>query len=153
MKYNELLGLGISSEQHDDSIVLRVNGEVDLATASDLAHHIEAAVAAAPTAVIVDMSGVSFLASVGMSVLIAARRKACCSTSLVVVASGPSTGRPMHLVGLDAAVPIFTDVRSALESVGSTVEDLTVDASAPYEISPGCPECTTGTSTDDIRTA
>ncbi|MBY4206947.1 STAS domain-containing protein [Rhodococcus fascians] len=153
MNYNELLGLCIDSEHHHDAIVLRVNGEVDLATASDLAHHIEQAITAAPAAVIVDLSGVSFLASVGMSVLIAARRKACCSTSLVVVASGPTTGRPMHLVGLDAAIPIFTDIDSALESVGSSLRKSATGASGSSESGAGCPECETGTSTADAHTA
>jgi anti-sigma B factor antagonist len=136
MKHNELLGLGIASEHHDNAIVLRVNGEVDLATASDLAHHIEQAVTAAPAAV-----------------LVAARRKACCSTSLVVVASGPTTGRPMHLVGLDAAIPIFTDIDSALESVGSSLSKSATGASDSSESGAGCPECETGTPTADVHTA
>ncbi|MBY4127613.1 STAS domain-containing protein [Rhodococcus fascians] len=119
MHDKQLLGLEITSERNRDAIVLHIRGEVDLATSAELAHHIDAAVTESPIAVIVDLSKVSFLASVGMSVLVSARRRACCSTALVVVASGPATTRPMHLVGLDAAVPIFTDVRSALEATHS----------------------------------
>ncbi|NIL89101.1 hypothetical protein RhoFasSB10_01400 [Rhodococcus fascians] len=152
MNYNELLGLCIDSEHHHDAIVLRVNGEVDLATASDLAHYIEQAITAAPAAVIVDLSGVSFLASVGMSVLIAARRKACCSTSLVVVASGPTTGRPMHLVGLDAAIPIFTDVETALDSIETAPASIT--QLIPDSVGTrACPRCDSGEPEEDVYTA
>jgi anti-sigma B factor antagonist len=72
---------------------------------------------------------------------------------LVVVASGPTTGRPMHLVGLDAAIPIFTDIDSALESVGSSLRKSVTGASGSSESGAGCPECATGTSTADVHTA
>ncbi|MDZ7918263.1 MAG: STAS domain-containing protein [Rhodococcus sp. (in: high G+C Gram-positive bacteria)] len=153
MKYNELLGIDITSEVRDAAIVLRVKGEVDLATASDLAHRIERAVRASPVAVIVDLSGVTFLASVGMTVLISARRRADCSTSLVVVASGPTTEGPMHMVGLDAAIPIFTDVGSALDAMpttGSTVSELPASSRATAKL---CAQCGRDESTDNVRTA
>lgn len=152
MNEHELLGLEVTSTEHGDAIVLCVKGEVDLATASDLAHHIERAMRSSPTAMIVDLSGVSFLASVGMSVLIAARRKACCTTPLVVVAAGP-TGRPMHLVGLDAAIPIFTDVESALESTrASEPTELPVSADQA-DPSSTCSECSSGDSTESAFSA
>lgn len=144
MNDNHLLGLDIVSVRNGETIVLGIHGEVDLATASELAHHIERAVAESPVAVIVDLSGVSFLASVGMSVLVSARRRACCATSLVVVASGPTTDRPMHLVGLDAAVPIFTDIDSALEAIRST-NDLELDSS--------CADCDAGESPENAYSA
>lgn len=133
MHDKHLLGLEITSERIGDAIVLNIRGEVDLATSSELAHHIEKAVTESPVAVVVDLSAVSFLASVGMSVLVSARRRACCSTALVVVASGPATTRPMHLVGLDAAVPIYTDVRSALEATHPALAS-----------EPTCPDCDEG---------
>ncbi|MFI8567047.1 STAS domain-containing protein [Rhodococcus sp. NPDC078407] len=140
----QLLGLEITSERNGDAVVLYVHGEVDLATSSELAHHIERALTESPVAVIVDLSGVSFLASVGMSVLVSARRKACCSTALVVVASGPATTRPMHLVGLDAAVPIYTDIDSALEATNSV---------RSTESDPTCPDCDAGESPESAYSA
>ncbi|MBX5331063.1 STAS domain-containing protein [Rhodococcus fascians] len=152
MNHNDLLGLDITSERLDEAVVLKVNGEVDLATASDLAHQIERAVQTSPTAVVVDLSGVSFLASVGMSILIAARRKACCSTSLVVVADGPTTGRPMHLVGLDAAIPIFTDVETALDSIETAPASIT--QLIPDSVGTrACPRCDSGEPEEDVYTA
>ncbi|MDV6230076.1 STAS domain-containing protein [Rhodococcus cercidiphylli] len=153
MNEHELLGLDVTSEKRGDTVVLSVEGEVDLATASDLADHIERAMRTTPTAMIVDLTAVSFLASVGMSVLIAARRKACCTTPLVVVAAGPTTGRPMHLVGLDAAIPIFTDVESALESTRASEPTRLPVSADQADPTSTCSECSSGESTDSAFSA
>lgn len=120
-----LLRLDTTTEICGATTILTVAGEIDLATASTLARHVDTAMSNAPTAVVVDLSGVDFLASVGMSVLIAARNKAHGATTLAVVADGPFTRRPMELVGLDAAIPIYTDLESALASVDTAREDVT----------------------------
>ncbi|MDI6626568.1 MAG: STAS domain-containing protein [Rhodococcus sp. (in: high G+C Gram-positive bacteria)] len=152
MNEHQLLRLEVTSAEHGDAIVLSVKGEVDLATASDLAQHIERAMRSSPTAMIVDLSRVSFLASVGMSVLIAARRKACCTTPLVVVAAGP-TGRPMHLVGLDASIPIFTDVESALRSLDSSESTGLRLPTDRADTSSTCSRCSSGESTEGAFSA
>ena len=103
--------------------VVRARGEIDLVTAPLLADAIAGALAQSPTAVVVDMSHVGFLASVGMSVLITARRSAADDVALVVVADGPHTRRPMELVGLDSMVPVHTDLASAITAVTSLAED------------------------------
>lgn len=117
MKNYGLFSLNATSEKCSGAIVLTVEGDVDLATASTLAQHLDNAISVQPSAVVVDLSGVDFLASVGMSVLIAAREKAHhVGSILVVVADGPTTRRPMELVGLDVAIPLFTDLDSAVNA-------------------------------------
>lgn len=116
MNETKLPGLVVDVELRESIAVVTVNGEVDLATASALSDGIEQAMSKSPSAVIVDLSGVSFLASVGMSVLITARRKVSNGAQLLVVADGPYTRRPMELVGLDATIPLFSDIASALAS-------------------------------------
>lgn len=117
--------MDIATQMYGPAVVLTISGEVDLATASTLARHIDTAMAKSPTGVVVDLSGVDFLASVGMSVLVAARNKARGATTLIVVADGPFTRRPMELVGLDAAIEIYTDLDSALASFDADVTSLT----------------------------
>lgn len=113
-------GLDVDIDVHGDVAVVHARGEVDLTTSSILAEGIEAALAKTPSGIVVDLAGVSFLASVGMSVLITARRTAGSAAALVVVADGPSTRRPMELVGLDASIPLYTDVEAALASLSKT---------------------------------
>ena len=110
-------GLAVDVELRESIAVVSANGEVDLATASQLSDGIEQAMSKSPSAVVVDLSEVSFLASVGMSVLITARRKASNGAQLLVVADGPYTRRPMELVGLDTSIPLFTDVAAAIASI------------------------------------
>jgi anti-sigma B factor antagonist len=97
--------------------VLAVTGDVDMLTAVHLTAAIETALATAPTAVIVDLSKVEFLASAGMSALVAAHADAA-PTRLVVVADGPATSRPMKVVGLDNLLEIFATVDEALSEIG-----------------------------------
>ncbi|MGA9872215.1 MAG: STAS domain-containing protein [Rhodococcus sp. (in: high G+C Gram-positive bacteria)] len=104
--------------------VVKAHGEVDLTTAPDLAEAIDKAMASAPTILVVDLSGVGFLASVGMSALIKARREMGSATTMALVADGPATRRPMELVGLDAAIPLYSDLASALASVGGAASVL-----------------------------
>lgn len=115
-----LPGLVVDVELRDSIAVVTADGEVDLATAAFLSDGIEQALSKSPSAVIVDLSSVTFLASVGMSVLITARRKVSNGAHLLVVADGPYTRRPMELVGLDATIPLYTDVASALAAVPGT---------------------------------
>lgn len=70
-----------------------------------------------PAAVIVDLSGVDFLASAGMGVLAAAHDQACPTAGFAVVANGPATSRPLKLVGLAEVIglyPTLADARAAL---------------------------------------
>lgn len=97
--------------------VLAVTGDVDMLTATRLAAAIDTALATAPTAVIVDLSKVEFLASAGMSALVAAHADAA-PVRLVVVADGPATSRPMKVVGLDSLVAIYPTLDDALHELG-----------------------------------
>ena len=59
-----------------DPIVITVSGEVDLATAADLERAIASALGGSATVIEVDLSGVEFMDSAGLRVLVAARKQA-----------------------------------------------------------------------------
>ncbi len=65
--------LKVDTERRDDAVVLRATGEVDSYTAALLRHRLTEAFADAATAklpVVLDLSGVGFFASSGLSVLV-----------------------------------------------------------------------------------
>jgi anti-sigma B factor antagonist len=97
--------------------VLAVTGDVDMLTAVHLTAAIETALATAPTAVIIDLSKVEFLASAGMSALVSAHADAD-PIGIAVVADGPSTSRPMKVVGLDTLLAIYPTLDAALSDLG-----------------------------------
>jgi anti-anti-sigma factor len=82
-----------------------------------LAEAIHAALATRPTALIVDLSKVAFLASAGMSVLVAAQAEVVPPTRFAVVAEGAATSRPMKLVGIDSTIALYRTLDSALAGI------------------------------------
>jgi len=107
-------GFSIDVENHGETVVLSVVGEVDLVTAPVLEESISAALARRPDMVVVDLSEVGFLASVGMSILIGCNEQAGDTTRFRLVAAGASTFRPMELTGVADAISIYPTRDQAL---------------------------------------
>ena len=95
--------------------VLEVSGEVDLLSVEVLDDALVAAVAREPALLVIDLTGVTFLASVGMTVLLKAHRGAGTGTKLRVVAPARSTvGRALELTGLTEALAVAGSRADAL---------------------------------------
>ncbi|WP_260190207.1 STAS domain-containing protein [Actinophytocola gossypii] len=106
-------GFSVEVENHGETVVLNVVGEVDLTTAPVLEESIATVLARRPDMVVVDLSKVGFLASVGMSVLVGCNEQAG-TTRFRLVATGASTFRPLELTGLADAISIFPTRDQAL---------------------------------------
>ena len=107
-------------ERRIDSIsVVSVAGVVDMLTAPELEKAIAEAAKSSPTAVVVDMTGVEFLASAGMGVLIASQDELSPAVTLAVVADGPATSRPLKLVGVTDVVDLYATLDDALAALTS----------------------------------
>lgn len=102
---------------HDGVAVLSIGGEIDLVTAPALEEAIGGVVAENPTALVIDLSGVEFLGSVGLKILAATYEKLGNSAEFGVVARGPATRRPIHLTGLDKTFPLYPTLDDALTGV------------------------------------
>jgi len=103
----------------DDISVVGVTGVVDMLTAPDLEKAIAQAAKSSPTAVVVDMTAVEFLASAGMGVLIAAQDELAPAVRFAVVAEGPATSRPLKLVGVTDVVDLYPTLDEALTALRS----------------------------------
>ena len=109
------INFGIAEHWVERAVVLAVWGDLDLGTAPKLSDAIEAAARKEPAALIVDLSRVDFLASVGMTVLMTAHRDIAPSARFGVVADGPSTSRPLKLIGMDTIVDVYRTLDEALD--------------------------------------
>jgi len=107
-------GFSVRVEDTGDTVVLSVSGEVDMATAPALEESIKGALERAPKTLVVDLSGVGFLASAGMSVLIGGNQQAGGRTQFRLVAVGSATLRPMELTGIAAEFSIHPTRDQAL---------------------------------------
>lgn len=99
--------------------VVKVSGTVDMLTAPQLEAALSPAAVGAADAVVVDLSAVDFLASAGMGVLVAAHAELAPAVRLVVVADGPTTSRPLKLVGIADLIELFVTLDEALAAVAT----------------------------------
>lgn len=115
-------GFSVATVVHGDISVLTVGGSIDLMTVPALAESVEEAVSAQPAGLIIDLTYTDFLSSVGMSALVQAQDLISSTGRFAVVADGPSTARPIKLVGLDETLSLHSTMDSALDEM--TAEEL-----------------------------
>jgi anti-anti-sigma factor len=85
----------------DGALVLTVRGELDLETAPTLRERLRAAIAKGRTQLIVDVAGLAFIDSTGISVLVDAMKQARRQDgSLVLRDPTPGTRRVLEIAGL-----------------------------------------------------
>jgi anti-sigma B factor antagonist len=97
--------------------VLKVGGDIDLATVPALEAAIEEALIPKPTGLVIDLSGVGFLASAGLQTLVATHNSVSQSAHFAVVANSASTSRPIQLTGLDQIFALYPTLGEALTAV------------------------------------
>jgi anti-sigma B factor antagonist len=101
------------------AVVVRVQGDVDMMTKDRLDERLRAVEAAVepPAAVVLDLSGVRFLASMGLALLIDHHER--CErrgTPLRVVVTNNQVRRPIELTGLNQVLAIVESVDAALNA-------------------------------------
>lgn len=110
--------LSILTVERDNIAILTVHGSLDLLTATHLATAVGDALESQPHGVIIDLTATEFLASAGMTALVAAY-EATTPAPFGVVAAGPSTARPLKLVGLDHTFALYPTLDEALAATAA----------------------------------
>lgn len=107
--------LRVTTDHSGDAVVLAVSGEVDLLSAPVLGKEITAALDGVPALLVIDLTDVSFLASIGITALLEARRQARPGTQVRVVAPAQSVvERTLRLTGLIEALAVTSTRADAL---------------------------------------
>jgi anti-sigma B factor antagonist len=100
-----------------DVMTLALDGELDVGTQAATSSLIDGALATRPRVLILDLRGVDFLGSTGLSVLIEAQRKAAGhDVSIGLVATRRATLLPLELTGLTTMFPVFATPEEAMRS-------------------------------------
>ena len=107
-------GISTSVERRDGITVLAVDGVVDLATSPPLEELLRQLIEEGPAGLVVDLTDVSFLASVGLRILAETHERVGGPGKFAVVASGPITARPIELTKLDEFLALFPTVDDAV---------------------------------------
>jgi anti-sigma B factor antagonist len=98
--------------------VVSIGGEIDLSTAPAFEAAIAGALDDGPPVLVIELSEVSFMASVGLRILAATHEKVHKSAQVAIVANNPATSRPMQLTGLDKVMALYPTLDAALTAVG-----------------------------------
>jgi anti-anti-sigma factor len=114
--------MATSVEHRQGVAVLTVEGEVDVTTAPVLHRAIADALVDEPSALVIDLSAVQFLASAGLQILVEANDEVRGRADLAVVATGPATRRPIQLTGLDSMFSLHNSLDDALLAVSKDAD-------------------------------
>jgi anti-anti-sigma factor len=113
------LPLHIITDRLPTAIVITAVGEVELATADHLTTVVRTELEGRPGIVVIELSGVTFLSSVGLAVLIEAQRTADQSRQSlrIVVGDGRPVVRAIAASGLSEHLPVFRSLGEAITGV------------------------------------
>ena len=98
--------------------VICVRGEIHVTTAPQFAEHLTEAVESGKTAIVLDMTGVEFIDSTGLSVLLTGLRLVNQRHGrLALVCANPTVLRLFQITNLDSTFDIFADRPAAVAHV------------------------------------
>lgn len=106
--------LEITVRRSGDSEVLTLCGDVDLSVGKSVRESIIRCLDARPAVLVMDLSAVTFLGSVGLSALLEAQRLAAPGTEVRIVATDRAVLRPLRLMGMDRMLSLWSTVDEAL---------------------------------------
>ena len=115
--------LVVESRPVEDGVaVVKLQGEADLHTAPILRDALNEAIESKPETLIVDLTGVTFIDSMMLGVLLSATRRARPNgTELRIVVDDPHVRRIFELTLLDHVMKLYPSVEVALSSASEPV--------------------------------
>jgi len=87
-------------------VVVAVTGELDIANAAAVAAALRGAEASGATEIVLDLTGLEFIASVGLRILLEADSRARRRGHVLTIRPSPAVRHLTDLTGLTAALPI-----------------------------------------------
>ncbi|MFC7326346.1 STAS domain-containing protein [Marinactinospora rubrisoli] len=107
--------LGLSTRVENHSVIVQVEGELDIATAGDLQEHVLSAIDAHGPWLILDFSRLDFMDSSGLNAVINSYRAVKeRGGSLALAAPNERVTKVVRLVGLHRQVPVHRTVPAAV---------------------------------------
>jgi anti-sigma B factor antagonist len=101
-------------DRNDGAVVVRLAGELDLYNAHAVREALIAACEEAPDRLVVDLSGVNFIDSTALGVLIEARTRMANRRGFLLAAPGLETRRALEISGLDKHFAVHESLDEAL---------------------------------------
>ena len=107
----------VADVRHEDAgIVVRLAGELDLYNAHEIRDTLLACCAESPQRLVIDLSGVTFIDSTALGVLIEARTRLPNRRGFLLASPGLETRRALEISGLDRHFAVHDSVDAALSA-------------------------------------
>ncbi len=107
--------LGLEVQRYGEAVTVVVSGEIDLLTADRLKATLADEISAGPKILVIDLDGVQFFGSMGLSALALTQRAAReRGVDLRVVTSGRATLRPLQITGMLDHLAVYASRSEAL---------------------------------------
>ena len=107
-----------------DSVVITVAGEIHATTAPEFSERLNEAIATGKTGVILDLTGVEFIDSTGLSVLLnGLRRVTRVRGTMVLACANPTVLRLFEITKLDSTFEIFPTCDEAIARLRQATAD------------------------------
>jgi anti-sigma B factor antagonist len=103
-------------ERNDGAVIVKLGGELDLYNAHVVRDALLEACAEAPDRLVVDLSGVKFIDSTALGVLIEARTRMANRRAFLLAAPGLETKRALEISGLDRHFSVHESLEAALDA-------------------------------------
>ncbi len=114
----------LDEESPSGAHVMNVRGEIHVSTAPEFSQRLTTAIEAGKTAIVLDLSGVEFIDSTGLSVLLnGLRRVNQLHGRMALVCANPTVLRLFQITRLDSTFDIFGDRASAIAYVSGAAGD------------------------------
>lgn len=106
--------LDLSTRRVGDRAVVAVGGEVDLETAASLGDHALGAIQEVSAHLVLDLTGLTFMDSTGLKVLLTVQSRAeLAGGSFAVAGASRPVRKILALTGLDQTIPLYDTVAAA----------------------------------------
>ncbi|WP_447002279.1 STAS domain-containing protein [Saccharothrix isguenensis] len=111
-------GISVGALEIGDVLVVQVSGEVDMSTVGVLQAEVTARLDARPAGFVLDLSGVDFFASVGVSLVAQVRQRAVRDdVTFAVVAWQRHVLQSLEVSGMNRVLPLFGTLTRALVAI------------------------------------
>ena len=111
--------MNVSTKMIGNIAVTHLVGEIDTVDSDDFAGALSTLVAANPASIVLDFSEVTFIASIGLSLLVKLTQQMRMSRGKVMIASvSPAVLKVLETVHMQSIIPIKPSVDAALTSLG-----------------------------------
>ncbi|NGY66481.1 STAS domain-containing protein [Lentzea sp. NEAU-D13] len=112
----------LRTHHHESVLVVNVSGEVDLATINPIANELIGLVTRRPHAVVVDLQTVTFLGSIGITLLLDAQEYAeQQGVPFATTAANRAVLRPLRLAGADRVLRPHATLPDAVSTVRAQI--------------------------------